>query len=66
MQALAKVIRGFFALENAFAFLVKDALINQIIDPAARLEGWVELDHRIWPEQAQVDALIDVFSYAFV
>jgi hypothetical protein len=35
--------------ENPATFLMKDALAHQSVDRIAWLEGWIQLDQRIWP-----------------
>jgi len=51
----ARVIGAFASAEDAFAFAVENAFIDQLVDPVAGFEGGVELDERIGPEQAVVD-----------
>ncbi len=50
-QLFARVVRLLILPEDAGAFLVQDALRDQLVDGLARLEGGVELYEGVGPEQ---------------
>ena len=38
---------------------MKDAFSHQLVDQCARSKRWIELDERVWPKMALVEALLD-------
>jgi hypothetical protein len=57
LEGDAVVPTVFARAEDAGAFFVEDALIDQVIDPIACLEGGVELYQGIGPQETLVEAL---------
>ncbi|MDQ3301764.1 MAG: hypothetical protein M3518_00210 [Actinomycetota bacterium] len=60
LEGGAEVAGVLARLEDLGAFLVEDAVAYKVVDPVACLEGGVELDKGIGPEQAIVDAPPDL------
>jgi len=53
----AGVARAFTHTEHAGAFLEEDVLLDQFVNALTRLEGGVQLDQGIGPEEALIEAL---------
>ena len=58
LEGDAVVPTVFARAEDAVAFFVEDALIDQVIDPIACLEGGVELYQGIGPQETLVEAFL--------
>jgi len=54
--------RPFVAAEDAGAVLMEHPVPHQIVDPVPRLEGWIELDQRVGPEDAVAEACLHVVA----
>jgi hypothetical protein len=51
------VVRAFSRTEHAGAFLEEDVLLDQLVNALARLEGGVQMDQGIGPEEALIEPL---------
>jgi hypothetical protein len=59
------LVSGFLAFaKDVRALVMQDTLLNQVVNPSARLERGVELDQRLWPEHPFIETLGNVLSDA--